>query len=148
MSTQTRNSKQRRVILEELSHLRTHPTATELFDIVRARMPRISLGTVYRNLDLLVQQGTVRRLDQGGGQTRYDADLHPHYHLRCVACDGISDVHTSGDVLDESVLEQVVELDMELVLGLRLEIVGICRVCDGRLSAEEKARLHRQWKHT
>jgi len=119
-----------------------------LFDIVRDKLPRISLGTVYRNLDLLVQQGTVRKLDLGGGQTRYDADLHPHYHLRCVACDCISDVHSSGDVVDESALKKVAELDTEQVLGLRLEIVGICRVCNGHLSEEEKACLHRQWKHT
>ena len=52
---ETRTSHQRQVIFEELCRLRSHPTATELYEIVRRRMPHISLGTVYRNLDLLAR---------------------------------------------------------------------------------------------
>ena len=59
----TRMTNQRRVILEELRKVHTHPTVDELYTIVKARMPHISLGTVYRNLDLLTETGEVLKLD-------------------------------------------------------------------------------------
>ncbi len=63
-----RNTRQRRLILEELRKLKTHPTAASLYAIVRRRMPKISLGTVYRNLELLNQMGMIRKLDFSGGR--------------------------------------------------------------------------------
>ena len=61
---QTRMTRQRAVILEELRKVKTHPTADELNSIVRERLPRISLGTVYRNLDFLADTGEIRRDDK------------------------------------------------------------------------------------
>ena len=63
---QTRMTRQRAVILEELRKVKTHPTADELYSIVRERLPRISLGTVYRNLDFLADTGEIRRLEAAG----------------------------------------------------------------------------------
>jgi Fur family ferric uptake transcriptional regulator len=85
-------TRQRRVLLDELRALHCHPTADELFHRVRGRLPRISLGTVYRNLDLLCRSGEVRRLESGSGPARYDGDLRPHYHLRCTRCGRLEDV--------------------------------------------------------
>ena len=68
----TRMTNQRRVILEELRKVHTHPTVDELYTIVKARMPHISLGTVYRNLDLLTETGEVLKLDSAGSMRRYD----------------------------------------------------------------------------
>ena len=76
------------MILEELQKLRTHPTAAKLYAIVRRRMPKISLGTVYRNLELLNQMGMVRKLDFSGGEARYDGNVEDHDHLRCVLLHG------------------------------------------------------------
>ena len=73
------NTVQRRVIMDELRALKTHPTADELYRIVRIRLPKISLGTVYRNLSILAESGMIRRLDSAGRQTRFDADISPHY---------------------------------------------------------------------
>ena len=72
-----RKTKQREVIVEELTRLRTHPSADELYAIVKKRLPRISLGTVYRNLDLLSREGVVHRLEVGGSQMRFDGDRVP-----------------------------------------------------------------------
>ena len=55
-----RITKQRQVILEELRKLNTHPSADEIYKVVRRRLPRISLGTVYRNLEVLVQMGEIQ----------------------------------------------------------------------------------------
>jgi Fur family ferric uptake transcriptional regulator len=61
-----RLTSQRQVILEELKKVTSHPTANEVYDMVRKRLPRIGLGTVYRNLDLLADKGIIRKLEFGG----------------------------------------------------------------------------------
>jgi Fur family ferric uptake transcriptional regulator len=122
-----RSTKQRNVILEELRKLHTHPRADELYALVRKRIPRISLGTVYRNLDVLSREGLVRRLEFGGSQMRFDGDLHEHQHLRCKVC---------GRIDDLPVALEPTECDRALVEGTgyrllerRIEFVGICPDC-------------------
>ena len=83
---QTRMTRQRAVILEELRKVKTHPTADELYSIVRERLPRISLGTVYRNLDFLADTGEIRRLEAAGTTKRFDGDISWHQHVRCIHC--------------------------------------------------------------
>ena len=72
-----RNTRQRQVILEELQKLTSHPTAAVLYDIVRRRLPKISLGTVYRNLELLARMGMVQKLELAGGEARFDGNVAP-----------------------------------------------------------------------
>jgi len=83
MGKQLRITRQRRVILEELQRTKSHPTADELYRKVRRRLPRISLGTVYRNLELLSRSGLIRKLEIGGGKMRFDGIVEPHYHIHC-----------------------------------------------------------------
>ena len=68
-------TRQRPVILEELKNLTTHPTADELYSMVRRRLPRISLGTVYRNLEILSEMGLAQKLESAGAQRRYGGDV-------------------------------------------------------------------------
>lgn len=86
-----RMTAQRRVVLEELERSGSHPSADELYERVRERLPRISLATVYRNLELLAEKGLIRRLELGGTQMRFDAKTAAHYHLRCVGCGRVED---------------------------------------------------------
>ena len=65
-----RNTRQRQVILEELRCLESHPTAAALHAIVRRRLPKISLGTVYRNLELLARKGMIQKLESAGAEAR------------------------------------------------------------------------------
>lgn len=74
---QTRMTRQRMVILEELRKVKTHPTADELYAMVRTRMPRISLGTVYRNLDFLTESKEILKLESAGSIRRFDGDTRP-----------------------------------------------------------------------
>ena len=74
---QTRMTRQRAVILEELRKVKTHPTADELYSIVRERLPRISLGTVYRNLDFLTESKEILKLESAGSIRRFDGDTRP-----------------------------------------------------------------------
>lgn len=117
---------QRQIILEELRSVRTHPTADEVYQMVRKRLPRISLGTVYRNLDILAGWGKIQKLEVGGTQRRFDGTTASHYHVRCCSCGRVDDVEMEplGD-LQRRLQDQT---DYEL-LGHRLEFIGICPVC-------------------
>ena len=127
-----RNTPQRRVILEELCAACSHPTASELYDLVRQRLPRVSLGTVYRNLEVLHADGAIRKLEFAGGETRFDGDLATHYHVRCTECGHIEDVHDLGPGGQPA---QPASLAGYRVAGHRLEYYGVCPACqpsDGR----------------
>ena len=76
-----RNSQQREVILDELQKLYSHPTAATLYEAVRKRLPRISLGTVYRNLDLMAKKGLIKKLEFGGSEARFDGNPDQHFHI-------------------------------------------------------------------
>ena len=119
-----RNTPQRRVILEELRKLESHPTAAELFAIVRARIPRISLGTVYRNLEVLHEGGQINKLELAGAETRFDAMTHPHLHIRCTRCHKVEDLPDAGLMLDTPS-----ELAGYAIEGSRQEFFGICPAC-------------------
>jgi len=79
-------------ILAHLQRNRQHLNAEQIHESLRSRFPRISLGTVYRNLEILVQQGDVNRVAGAGGPDQYEAKREPHYHLICTQCGQIHDV--------------------------------------------------------
>lgn len=122
---QRRLTKQRKVILEELSKVTSHPTADELYQIVRQRMPNISLGTVYRNLDFLADQGQIAKIEYSGAQMRFDAFLEFHQHVRCIKCGAI------GDVFNGTQPPDVAKVDVPgfTITEARVEFDGICDKC-------------------
>lgn len=85
-------SRQRESIKANLIGRFDHPTADTLYMTLRNEFPNISLGTVYRNLNLLVELGEIRKLNCGDGADRFDADLNPHYHFVCNSCGAVSDL--------------------------------------------------------
>jgi Fur family ferric uptake transcriptional regulator len=121
-----RNTRQRQVVLEELRKLTSHPTAADLYQITRTRLPKISLGTVYRNLERLTETGAIQKLQMGGAEARFDGNPKPHYHVRCVYCDRVDDVH---DLPDAGAVDQVKHLRGYEILGFRLDFTGICPDC-------------------
>ncbi len=126
-STDTlRMTRQRRVILDELRRVDTHPTADELYALVRRVLPRISLGTVYRNLEILAERGLIRRLDGAGGKRRYDGDVGHHYHVRCERCGRMGDVHMEPIAIDKRAARRA---SAYRITGIRLELAGICPKC-------------------
>jgi len=119
-------TRQRSQILEEVRSNRNHPTADQIYEGVRRKMPNISMATVYRNLELLAEQGLIRRLETQGKSRRYDYKTFHHYHVRCIGCDEIGDV-----VLDPP---DGIELKLEddsgyEILGHSIEFIGICPRC-------------------
>ena len=121
-----RRSRQRTVVLEELRAVTSHPTARELYDRVRRRLPKISLGTVYRNLEQLCGCGKARRLVSEGGEARFDADVEPHDHVRCVRCGCVADLPGSAAEWQPGELDETAGFE---IIGYRLEYLGICPRC-------------------
>jgi Fur family ferric uptake transcriptional regulator len=126
-----RMTTQRQVILEELKKLDTHPSADEIYEIVRLRLPRISLGTVYRNLDILSELGEIQTLELSGSLKRYDCDTNKHYHIRCVRCNRVDDAPIAPlNQLEDELYESTV---FEIV-GHNLEFIGLCPECSRKAS--------------
>jgi Fur family ferric uptake transcriptional regulator len=121
-----RMTKQRQLILEELRKVKTHPTADDMYQILRKRMPKISLGTVYRNLEILSETGIIQKLEVGGTQKRFDADISTHYHVRCVICGRVADLHLEPDM---NVEKEAAKLTDFKILSHRLEFIGVCPEC-------------------
>ena len=89
----TRETKQRRVVYETIKNTYSHPTADWIFEQVRDSLPKVSLGTVYRNLGVLKDEGLVREIFGNDRRAHYDAETKPHAHFICSVCDQIVDVH-------------------------------------------------------
>lgn len=123
---QVRWTRQRSVILEELRRVDTHPSADELYLLVRKRLPRISLGTIYRNLEILTDSGEISRIDSGSALKRFDGTTEPHHHVRCVRCDRIADAPIE---LKLDIDERVQRLTGFRILGQHAEFIGLCPRC-------------------
>jgi Fur family transcriptional regulator, ferric uptake regulator len=124
-----RNTRQRQVILEELQKLNTHPTAAGLYAIVRRKIPKISLGTVYRNLELLNRMEMIQKLDCSSGEARYDGTVTYHDHVRCVNCGRVDDLVGPPLAVTRGGKE---DWKGYKVLGHRLEFFGVCPKCRHR----------------
>lgn len=90
-------SRQRESIKACLMGRKDHPTADALYTSIREQFPNISLGTVYRNLNLLVELGEIRKLSCGDGTDHFDYDTSPHYHYVCKKCGKIVDLAMETD---------------------------------------------------
>ena len=116
---------QRRVIQEELKLLGNHPSAEELFRIVRIRLPKISLATVYRNLAEMTEAGLVRKTEIPAGKARYETHVEPHFHLHCVHCQAIEDLKLSPEEVEFFLKDRVTRR----VRNFDLSFSGLCRSC-------------------
>ncbi len=121
-----RITNQREIILEELRKLKTHPTADELYDVVKKRLPRISIATIYRNLERLSEEGMIHKLEYGGRQKRFDGDMRPHCHVFCVKCGRVSDVETKNDV---NIMDMVLDSKGFKIFEGGVQFEGLCPLC-------------------
>lgn len=85
-------SKQREAIKTYLQHCSSHPTAAKVYEDLRAEYPNISLGTVYRNLNFLVEQSEIVKISCDDGSDHYDGNITPHYHFVCKKCGQVTDI--------------------------------------------------------
>lgn len=132
----TRLTRQRAFILEELCKVKTHPTAEELYEMVRKRLPNISLGTIYRNLDFLASVGQVQKMELAGSIRRFDGNTSPHGHVKCTVCGQVADV--MGGTPEMPVAKDChVFAENFSILTMRIEYEGICAACMATAQQEE-----------
>jgi len=124
----TRDTKQRRVVFETIRGTLSHPTADWIFERVRTTLPKISLGTVYRNLSVLKDEGMVREIYGSDRRAHYDAVTTKHAHFICSDCGSISDVHNLPEC-DWRAAKELVGCE---VTEQRIEFVGVCPRCQHR----------------
>lgn len=126
MATLRRYSRQRERIYQAVHASWEHPSAQMVYDLLREELPRLSLGTVYRNLHQMAQEGMLQELK--GPTARFDACLAPHAHIRCTCC---------GRVMDLSALEEPAPVRSAAEAGWQVEryslmLEGICPACAGK----------------
>lgn len=119
-------SRQREAIIENLRGRYDHPTAEQLYIDLKRSYPKISLGTVYRNLALLESMGDVIKISTNGDSDHYDGNAHNHYHFSCTKCGGVSDVNIPVIEMLESKAEQLTKADVKTH---SLIFYGTCEKC-------------------
>ena len=127
METRRKNSKKRQAILDALCATKEHPTAEMLYHQLKPRFPELSLGTVYRNLGILAEEGQVVSVVRVAGQERYDAAAAPHAHFICRVCRRVMDMPLPVGVEQAfSTLEQELSLVAE---SCAVSVTGVCGDC-------------------
>ena len=120
-----RYSRQRELVLHQVQSRCDHPTADEIYTAIRESCPGLSLGTVYRNLNGLVEMGSIRRVTIPGQADRFDRTLRDHDHLYCRCCGRVTDVN-----LDHSAIHQALEACQGVQIEqYSLDLYGVCSEC-------------------
>ncbi len=121
-----RKSKQKEAIVRVLKDTNSHPTADWVYEQVRREIPNISLGTVYRNLKLLKQEGEILEIEFAGTLGRFNGNTEKHYHFRCEQCGRIFDL---DEPVDKESNERVAQKTGFKVSHHLLEFRGLCKDC-------------------
>lgn len=119
-------SKQREEIKHYLSMRKDHPTADQIYAAMREKLPNISLGTVYRNLTMLSDNGEILRLRIGSGADHFDYDTSLHYHFVCNKCGAVSDLEMKSI---DSVMDASSASFHGRVEGYAIYFYGTCEKC-------------------
>ena len=126
LSKDLRMTKQRKVILEEIRKSESHLTADEIYKVVKEKVPNISLGTVYRNLEILSEKGLIRKIELAHTKRRYDGNMKNHYHIICTECGRVDDLITR----EVGNIEELLGVESNYkITGYRLKFFGICPDC-------------------
>ena len=124
---------QRRALLEAVLDSDNHPTANQVFEVVRVRNPRISRATIHRNLETLSEMGVITKTCHPGGVARYDARIDIHHHLICLRCNSIVDI--DDEDLNSLTIPDTSAFGFE-VADFRVQLRGICRNCRKKSSKQ------------
>lgn len=133
-----RLTKQRRVILDILKSTDTHPTADWVYTKARRQIKNVSLGTIYRNLNLLTKESLIKKFDFGFGLSRFDGCMEPHSHLICDACGSILDLPPEKNQIDMTDLENKTGY---AISTYEIEFHGICPKCKLESIQTDKATI-------
>jgi len=131
-------SKQRELVLQTVLENPIHPTADDVYEQVRRKNPKISLGTVYRNLNFLSEMGMLKKISMPVGSDRFDGRLDEHYHMACTCCGRVFDVECS---VFRELDRQIMDLRGFQVRDRHLLLTGLCRDCREVRAEEQPASV-------
>jgi Fur family peroxide stress response transcriptional regulator len=137
MQLHRRKSRQRERIYEAILSSKSHPTAQEVYGALKAELPSLSLGNVYRNIAILLEEGRLQAGEFGSGTVRYDAVTAGHYHFVCERCGAVSDLDMPAD---EGITAAARRLSPHRVSGHTVRFYGTCAGCLGVEKAKTKPR--------
>jgi len=127
---------QREIILDYLIKVDTHPTVEMIHDGIDARLPNLSVATIYNTLKLLVDKGLVIELPNDDGGVRYDFFGTPHYHAICENCGKIVDIYSNQYAeIVRRIRAETADQTGYTVTGTQLEVTGLCPECQQKLQA-------------
>lgn len=141
MKPTLRMTHQREIILDELNRSKTHPTADELYSCIKKKLPRISLATVYRNLEILSGAGLIQKLEVSGRQKRFDWNPEQHNHIYCTQCQGVDNIATPE--VQAPYIGPMQEKGY-CITGCRIEFFGLCPTCQNKLPYTDSKKGVRQ----
>jgi Fe2+ or Zn2+ uptake regulation protein len=130
-----RSSSQRNLVHQVVESAHDHPTAQAVFERARKRLPSISLGTVYRNLQLLVEQNLLLERKVDNRPARYEANRYRHYHVCCLRCGALEDLSVPYQEMLDRRVQKIVRYKLQ---EHRLEFFGICPRC--QVGARQQSR--------
>ncbi len=119
-------SRQRELVLSTLKENVVHPTAEYLYEILKDKNPKISLATLYRNLNQLAQAGIIKKIDGLETSAHFDHNTHNHYHFICDKCKKVFDI--SADVAPDIVAKTQDETGF-YIKGHDIVFHGLCSEC-------------------
>jgi len=128
-----KRSRQRERILNLLRNTDTHPTASWIYDEIKKDFTNLSMGTVYRNINILLDQNLIQKIEAGSSFDRFDANVSTHYHFICRECGSIDDLQM--DVLEDlnTDLSKLTNYQAE---RHRLDFYGLCPSCNHGTTAQ------------
>ncbi len=124
-----KRSKQRQRMLELLKQTEIHPTADWLYDKLKKEFPSLSMGTVYRNLNILVEQKLIQKLPFGSTHDRYEVIKSPHYHLVCENCGSVQDFNMPQYRDINEYAQKMIRFNIS---RHRIDFFGICEKCQSK----------------
>jgi len=127
MQTSAKHFRKRDAILSYLRQTTAHPSAETIYTDLKQQIPDLAMGTVYRNLTLFKENGTVTSVATVRGVERFDANTEPHVHLICSGCDAVVDLMDLQ--VPQALCEQAADQSGGAVESCQLSFTGLCRNC-------------------
>ena len=123
----TRMTNQRKMIIDYLRCVTTHPTAKIIYSEIKKKLPQISFGTVYRNLNFLADGGFILAMKSVNGCVHYDGNASDHSHLICEECGKVFDIEGNHH---QNLLKKIKKkCEMGDINSCRVNFYGVCKEC-------------------
>jgi Fur family transcriptional regulator, peroxide stress response regulator len=139
-----RRSRQRDRILQIVKETNTHPTADWVYRNLKKEIPGLSLGTVYRNLNVLLEQGLIQKLPFDNTFDRFEGNVAPHYHLICEKCNTVEDFEMTVSI---NINKQVEQKSSFKINRHRTDFFGICKKCQHQSTTNKEVPHERRRKN-